>query len=351
MDATQRKALQSILLCRTEAMGGRRYRCGHCQKDHFAWHSCNHRLCPVCGGAGTAAWVAAKLEERLRVDHYMITFTLPAQLREACLRDPAASYKHFFAFAAKAIKDVLKQPRHLSGQCGFYGMLQTWRQDMGLHPHIHFIIPAVALGSHGRLNYPRRRGWLARGDVFAARLRTLLSTALVRENILPRQQLEGLRTIKWNCDVAHFGDGANAIKYIGAYLHKGPICDSRILEADERSVTIAVKDRTTGKTRPLMIEGADFVRRYLQHALPHGFHRLRYFGFLHPRARATLAAIRARLGGPVRKHLPPAEPAEPPVLLCPHCRRPMVLIGHRSRAPPHQRVIHRLWNRKPRVAA
>ena len=347
----QRKALQSILLCRTEPMGGRRYRCEHCRRDHFAWHSCNHRLCPRCGAAETADWVAAKLENLLPVDHYMVTFTLPVELRELCHRQAEVFYKLFFACSAQAIKDVLKQPRHLGGQCGFFGMLQSWTRELTLHPHIHFIVPAVALAQNGRLKRPKNPGWLARGDVFASRLRTLLLGALGRENPLPAGRINELRAISWNCDVVNFGCGKNAIKYLGAYVRKGPISDCRILGADRQCVTIAVRDRTSGEQKALTIDGVEFVRRYLQHALPTGFHRLRYYGFLHPRARLRLASVRAQL--PVPKEIRPVEatPAEPPPVLCPRCKAPMKLIGKQSRAPPHLRTIRRIWTQIYQAAA
>ena len=352
MTTSQRKTLQSILLCRTEPMGGRRYRCEHCQRDHFAWHSCNHRLCPICGATETAGWVAAKLENRLPVDHYMVTFTLPVELRELCHRQAEVFYKLFFASSAQAIKDVLKQPRHLGGQCGFFGMLQTWTQELKLHPHIHFIIPAVGLARDDSLKRPKSPKWLARGDVFASRLQTLLLGALGRENLLPCDRIKELRGISWNCDVVNFGCGKNAIKYLGTYVRKGPISDSRILGADARSVTIAVRDRASGQQKTVTIDSVEFVRRYLQHTLPTGFHRLRYYGFLHPRAGVRLASIRAQLAVPREVRPMEATPAEPPpAVLCPRCKAPMNLIGQRSRAPPHLRTIQRIWTRTNQAAA
>lgn len=345
MGAEQRKALQSILTCRTEAMGGRSYRCERCARDHFAWHSCNHRLCPVCGSAGNSEWVAGKLAERLPVEHFMVTFTLPSQLREVCRADPRAFLKAFFAASSQAVKDVLRERRHLGGECGFFGMLQTWTQDLRLHPHIHYVVPAVGIGPGGKVRRPRKAGWLARGDVFAARLRTLLLKALVAEGLATEEQAAPLWKTVWNCDVESFGSGENAIKYLGAYVCKGPISDSRILAVGERTVTVSVKDRESGERGSVEIEGAEFVRRYLQHALPAGFHRLRYYGFLHARARGRLEALRALLGA-VRPVEAPAPRPEPPAMRCPRCGEAMLLTGHRSRAPPHLRTIPALWNRK-----
>jgi len=177
----ERKALQSIHQCRTPAMGGRSYRCAHCEGNHFAWHSCNHRLCPVCGSAETREWVAGQLGKRLPVEHFLVTFTLPSDLRTLCRREAKTFLSAFFAASSRAIKDVLRERRHLGGDCGFFGALQTWTQDLRLHPHIHYIVPAVAIDGSGKLKRPKRKGWLARGEVLASRMRTLLLRSLEKE--------------------------------------------------------------------------------------------------------------------------------------------------------------------------
>jgi predicted RNA-binding Zn-ribbon protein involved in translation (DUF1610 family) len=349
----QRYALQSILLCRTEAMGGHRFRCTSCRHEHFAWHSCNHRLCPRCGAADTAAWVARKLEERLPVDYYLVTFTLPAQLRPLCLSRGAEFYRLFFRCSSQAIKDVLADPRHLGGQCGFMGMFQSWRQDLLLHPHIHFIVPGIGLGKDGKLLKLKRKNWLARGEVFAARLRSLLLHELQRTESMASREAGRLWAIKWNCDVQGFGNGENALKYLGRYIFKGPISDTRIHKIGKRSVWIRVKDRKSRSYYSVEVEGVEFVRRYLLHALPSGFHRIRYYGFLHARGREKLNQIRRQLGATAADRLSGQEKtvsSEPPRYTCPHCGNAMISIEHRSRAPPWQRRIPELWKTRAQAA-
>jgi len=349
----QRHALQSILLCRTEAMGGHRYRCTHCRHEHFAWHSCNHRLCPRCGAADTAAWVARKLEARLPVDHYLVTFTLPAQLRPLCRAVGAVLYRLFFRAASHAIKDVLADPRHLGGQSGFMGMFQSWRQDLRLHPHIHFIVPGIGLDRDGKLLRLKRKNWLARGEVFARRLQSLLLGALREKGLLDAGQIRALWKTTWNCDVQNFGNGENALKYLGRYVFKGPVSDTRIHKISSKSVWIRVKDRKTRSWQSVEIEGVEFVRRYLMHALPSGFHRVRYYGFLHSRSREKLKLIRRQLAvadnAPETGREKPATP-EPPTYTCPRCGNTMIHIEHRSRAPPWQRRIPQLWHTRPQAA-
>lgn len=353
MRVEERKALQSILHCRTPVMGGRSYRCTHCDKDHFAWHSCNHRLCPRCGSSGTQAWVADRLQERLRVEHFMVTFTLPAQLRGLCRYKAKAFLSAFFACSAQAIKDVLQDPRQLGGSCGFIGSLQTWTQDLRLHPHIHYIVPAVGLDAKGKLKRLKKAGWLARGEVFAGRLKTLLIKALEKETLLSSSLSRKLWAIKWNCDVESFGEGSNAIKYLGGYVCKGPLCDSRIRSADADRICISVKNRKSGSFETRDIKPVEFVRRYLQHALPRGFHAIRYHGFMHPRAKAQLAAIRRQLGlklaAAKKKETRGKDDAVP--MRCPRCGKPMEMTAQLSRAPPWERSIPKIWARRERAAA
>jgi hypothetical protein len=282
----------------------------------------------------------------------MVTFTLPSQLRGLCRYHAAAFLKLFYSCSAQAIKDVLKESRRLGGECGFIGFLQTWTQELELHPHIHYIVPGVGIDGNFKARHPKDPRWLAYGSVFAKRLRTHLLKALKREGLVPSCGLDLLWRKKWNCDVKNFGDGANAIKYLGGYARRGPISDSRILEVRGGFVTISVSNRHTDRMEARRIEGVEFVRRYLQHALPAGFHSVRYHGFLHPRSTAKLAAIREQLGVRLAaKSNKPESPDPPPPALCPRCRRPLEMTAQLSRAPPWERSIPKIWLRRQKVAA
>lgn len=337
-------------------MGGHRHRCEHCRKDHHVWHSCNHRLCSTCGAGDTADWVAKALEKRLPVNYFMVTFTLPAQLRLLCRYAPRQFYKAFFDCAAQAIRDVLATEKNLGEgvETGFFGMLQTWRQDLLLHPHIHFIVPGIGLNPKGKIAHLPDPEWLAYGSVFAHRLRTHLLKRIANENLMDRSSIEPLWKINWNCDVENFGDGENALKYLGGYVSNGPISDARIVKSSQTHVWIAVKDRDAGTTETISIEGVDFVKRYLQHALPPRFHRLRYYGFLHGRSKKKLARVRSQLeaqGIVVPKLAIPTKPKAPAIHRCPNCREPMTATGHRSRAPPGSKIIRKIWKRRFPTAA
>ena len=345
----QRKALQAILQCRTESMGGHKCYCTQCQEYHFFYHSCNHRNCPICGAQDTAAWVEQRLKQALPLPHYMITLTLPAQLRPLCRNVPEKIYPLFFRCAAQAIKDILANPRYLGITAGFFGVLQTWQQNLTLHPHIHFVVPAGGLAPDGTLIIAKKQ-WLVWGGVFAKRLKNLLLTELKQQSIAKQTIINACWKIDWNADVENFGNGHNAIKYLGRYIYKSAISDSRIKRVDDTHVTFTVKDRKTGKIKHIRITGEEFLLRYFTHVLPSKIHRIRYYGFMHPRAKATLTQIQTLLKAtPLRETPDQAEPSTPR-LKCPKCGNPMAIIEHRPRAPPDKRNLSWIWKSTQKVA-
>ena len=334
-----RKALQDILQCRTEAMGARRFQCGHCGHVHFAWHSCHHRLCPRCGAADNAAWIEKLLKQLLPVPYFMVTFTLPAHLREHVYGRPELFHRLFFTAASQALKQILADPKHTGfHQCGFFGLLQTWTQDMLYHPHIHFIVPGIGLDPKGRLHPLRSRRFLVYAQVLADRCRTLMLLALQSGALLPADSIEALWKIDWVTDVQAAGSGHHAVKYLGQYVHRSVISDSRIASVNTDLVTILVKQRECENYRPIRLQPLEFIRRYLLHVLPARFHRIRYYGFLHPRARPTLQLLQTLLDAaiPGSNSLLPMPPGDTSVG-CPHCGYPMTLTSHLPRAPPYLR--------------
>ncbi len=153
LNPNQRWLLQSILQCRTEAMGGHKFVCADCRHTHFVWHSCNHRLCPQCGATQTQHWVGDNIAKTLPVDYFMITFTLPCQLHHLCHNAPDQFYRLFFKTASSSIKDILKDPKHAGVKPGFFGVFQSWQQSMLIHPHIHFSLYSATRYSNFLLNF------------------------------------------------------------------------------------------------------------------------------------------------------------------------------------------------------
>ena len=335
----QRKALQAILLCRTSALGGHCYACPECGAEHFAYHSCNHRLCPQCGTADTQQWVAKQLEKLLPVPYFMVTFTLPEQLRPILLGSPQA-IELFFKCSSQALHDLLADPRRTGfTRNGFFGVYQSWRQDMGYHPHIHYIVPAVGLNMDAELRHLKNPQWLLPAKPLAARLRTLLTHALLDSEQIGQPLFRELVKMDWNVSVDPAGSGENAVKYLGNYVQRSVISDQRILAIEGDQVRILVKNRSTGKYEPHTLAGVEFIRRYLLHTLPKGFHRIRYHGFLHARGKSRLQWLQRLLDVRIRRVASAVrQPARN--YLCHRCGTAMEPIRRLARAPPAQRNEH-----------
>lgn len=332
----QRSALQAILQCRTSALGGHRYGCA-CGHSHYAWHSCNHRLCPQCGGAGTADWVDKQLGKLLPVPYFMVTFTLPDALRPV-LRQ-RAGMEAFFQCSAQALTELLADPKRTGfTRSGFFGIYQSWRQDMGYHPHIHYIVPGVGLDAEDRAVHLKNPKFLLYAQALANRLRTLLANRLLEENLIERPHFRALVKRPWNASVDPAGSGENAVKYLGKYVQKSVIGDNRILGIEGEHVRIRIRNRDTQQNGTRLLEGVEFIRRFLLHALPSGFHRIRYRGYLHARAKRSLQWLQVQLDARLRKREQPT-PAGPP-LTCPRCGSPLHRTGKMARAPPMHRNHH-----------
>ena len=335
----QRKALQAIFQCRTAALGGRCYACADCGNEHFAYHSCNHRLCPQCGAADTQEWVDKQLGKLLPVPYFMVTFTLPEQLRPVMLGSRQA-IDLFFQCSSQALHDLLADPKRTGfARNGFFGVYQSWRQDMGYHPHVHYIVPAVGLDAEGALKHLKNQKWLLPAQPLATRLRTLLVNQLLDDALIDQGLFEELVKIDWNASVDPAGRGENAVKYLGKYVQRSVISNHRVLKIEGEHVYIRIKDRTTGRYQERKLTGVEFVRRYLLHVLPSGFHRIRYRGFLHARGKPAFQLLQTLLDARIGKPAHTARRAQREYL-CPRCAVAMQPTQSLARAPPAQRNRH-----------
>lgn len=334
----QRKALQAMLQCRTPALGGHRYACS-CGQTHHAFHSCNHRLCPQCGAADTTEWVHKQMGKLLPVPYFMVTFTLPEQLRPIMLGNRAAM-ELFFKCSSQALRELLADPKRTGfARSGFFGVFQSWAQDMVYHPHIHYIVPGVGLTEDDQLKHLGRPDFLIYAKPFAIRLRTLLVNQLFDSGLIDKPLFWRLVKMDWNASVDPAGSGANAVKYLGKYVQRSVISDSRVLAIEGDQVRIRIKNRDTDAYEPRTMSGLEFIRRYLLHALPTRFHRIRYRGFLHARGKPKLQWLQLLLGARILNAGDAPKPAHSGYL-CPRCGTPMQRTHRHARAPPAARNEH-----------
>jgi hypothetical protein len=346
MGEAQRRAVWAITHCRTAEMGGHLHACGSCGTREFHFHSCNHRSCPQCGKDATAQWIQRELGKRVGAPYFMVTFTLPEELRPLFFTPQAKDiYQLFFAAASSALADTLANPQWLGARTsGFTMILHTWNQRLHFHPHIHCIVPGAGIDAAGRVVTVKHAKYLvdesALRTVFRGRFRDGLAD-LAKEHPLPGIDPAVWR-IDWGVHLKAFGSGENIIKYLGRYVCRTAIGDSRIVSITDTHVSFRWKDRANGGAQNIdTIEGAEFVKRYLRHVLPRGMRAVRYFGFCHPAAKVKRERIAFHTGQSLLIGAAVVAAEKPPhVVSCPCCGEPMKKLlrllpaWSPSRAPP-----------------
>lgn len=352
----QRRALSDIAACRTTALGGRVFACDECGHRKIVYNSCGNRHCPQCQAAARAEWLDRRMDELLPVAYFHVVFTLPHQLGPVALQNPRVVYGILFRAAAETLLE-LGQTR-FAARFGFLAVLHTWGQTLEHHPHLHLIVPdgGIALDSSRWVRLKGRRFFLpvrVLRLVFRAKILDCLRRAFLRGRLSfhgrlarlaqerdLRRLLASTKRKPWAIHVKPpFGGPEVALKYVARYTHRVAISDRRLLSIEDNKVRFSYKDYAHGGSqREMTLDAAEFLRRFLQHVLPKGFVRIRYYGFLANRRRGELLALaRSLLQAP-----PPGcpdEPAEPRPQLCPHCQRGRMLLVETIEAPPVCGVI------------
>ena len=340
---SHRAALVALASCRTEALGGHVYTCANCATTRYSYHSCKNRHCPTCQQEATQAWLAHQQELLLPVPHFLLTFTLPAALRELARSHQHLLYNLLFRNSAAALQQLAHDPRFLGGQIGMLGVLQTWTRDLRFHPHVHYLVPAVGLRADRRICQPHNPAFLvpvkALGMLFRAKMRaSLRQTELYRQ--IPKESWQQA----WVVDCRAVGSGAAALKYLAPYILRVALSNKSIVSVRDERVTFRYRESKTKQVRLCTLPVFAFIQRFLQHILPKGFVKVRYYGLFSRRERAVLNRIREQLLAQAGNI--PSSPVPQPVLcpvkavdsmVCPVCGQPMQLsevLPCRSRAPP-----------------
>ncbi len=348
-----RQVLTRILACRTPALGGELYSCPHCGTYHYTYHSCNDRHCPLCGQTDADDWLANHAGLLLPVPYFLVTFTLPEPLRGWVRSHPAQGLNALFATSAQALQDLAQNPRRLGASLGMLGVLHTWSRTLIYHPHVHYLVPAGGLSLDLRQWIPSRPKFLVHVHPLADHCRTLFRQHLERDapealDLLPHRVWK----TRWVVHCQPAGSGHHALRYLSRYVFKTATGNRPLQRLPDGRVRWPYRDSHTARPAHLDLEPHELIRRFLQHVLPKGFHRVRRFGWLHPAARVKLNRVRALLDQ--KPILTPAEQAawqppqivlEPPEPLpprdsgpaCPHCQRPMERLG--SWRPSQPRLL------------
>jgi hypothetical protein len=328
----QHAAVRAIRRCRTPALGGQLFRCA-CGREHFAYHSCNHRACPRCGRDDATAWLAQQRTRLLPVPYFLVTLTVPEQLREVIRAAMTLWSGALLREGAGAVQDLAADPKHLGAEVGLTAVLQTWTRDLRYHPHVHLLVPGGGLTTDGlrwlRVKDPQ---FLLPQVKLAARFKGRLKAWLQAEHPeLSARVPAKVWRVKWVADIQAVGSGEAALQYLAAYLCRPPLHESQLESAAARRVTFRYR-ANGGELQRCTVSAPEFLRRVLQHVLPKGFQRVRHYGWLGAAAAAKRARIAALLDW--KPPAPPTEPRPAPPPTCPACGKVMCLIGELARQPP-----------------
>ncbi len=317
LNADHYRAVRRVLACRTPALGGRLYECRGCKSKQYAYHSCNHRSCPQCGALDQQIWTAKQEARLLPVPYFMVTFTIPAELRTLCFIHPEILYPLLLRQSAAALQDVIAT-KYKGARLGFTSVLHTWGRQIQHHPHIHVIVPGVAFHpKHHSLHHPPKDDFLIHYQPLAARFRSCIHSTLKNEypeiyQKLTRDQRRVLSPAKtWNVQLQHAGSGRTALRYLARYVQRSAFSAKRLIGYDKQgNVLLRWTSSTTGKTDVMALHPHEFIRRWLLHVLPKGLTRVRHYGYLASAAGKTRLRIRALLGeiGEPAPNLPEPKP-------------------------------------------
>jgi hypothetical protein len=302
--------MQAIEACRTPLLGGVVEWCDQCQYAHIRFRSCRNRHCPKCQGAARAQWLAQRTAELLPTEYFHVVFTLPAPIAAIAFYNQEAVYHMLFRIVAETLLSITADPQRLGVESGFFAILHTWGQNLHFHPHLHCVVPGGGLSPDHDRWIAGRPKFLLPVKVLSARFRRLLLQALAKAHaegelhffgdLLPlcdpiafARYLAPLEHKKWVVYAKPpFGGPQHVLEYLGRYTHRVAISNRRLLALENGQVSFAWKDyRDAGKSKVMTVPAGEFIRRFLQHVVPPGLQRIRYYGFLancHRKAKLTL---------------------------------------------------------------
>lgn len=329
------QAMLAIERCRTQALGGQVYGCTSCQEFRYSYHSCRNRHCPKCQHEQTQAWLAIQRELLLPVPYFMLTFTLPAELRELARCNQKLIYTLLFHASSEATQKLARDPRYIGGQIGLVGVLHTWTRDLFFHPHVHYLSPGGGLSANGQVWLPARNHFFLPVKALSKLFRAAFRRGL-QKTLLFAQIPEQVWRKDWVVHCKPVGNGQAALKYLAPYIHRVAISNRRLISMEHRGsieasqVTFQYRASDTGQLKHSTLSVESFLHRFLQHVLPHGFVKVRYYGFFGATLRSRLALIQKQFGHDFDPH-PLDEVCQDTTqtqsqqkILCPKCGMPML---------------------------
>ena len=326
----QMKVMSAVERCRTAALGGHVEQCEDCRNTRIAYNSCRNRHCPKCQGVAARNWLANRQAELLPIDYFHVVFTLPAPIADIAFQNKAVIYGLLFKASAQTMLTIAADPKHLGATIGITSVLHTWGSAMTHHPHVHMIVPGGGISVDGTKWVSCRPSFFLPVRVLSRLFRRLFLAMLIaahdegrleffgdHQKLANRQAFEAflkpLHKAEWVVYAKRpFGGPNQVLTYLSRYTHRVAISNSRLISADDSSVTFKVKDYRIdgpGRFKTMTLPSAEFIRRFLIHVLPKGFHRIRHYGLLANGNRAAnIAKARKLLAVPDPHEQSPDQP-------------------------------------------
>lgn len=318
------QALLAMQHCRSRMASQLLAACPDCAEQRLIPHSCGHRLCPHCQHFENERWLERQRQLQVPAEYFLLTFTLPGELRPLAFRQPKGVFAALFTAAWATVQTFCRNDRQLKGEAGAVAVLHTHSRRLDLHPHVHLVMPGASLDARSR-RWRTKTGYLFNHKALAKVFRGKLLAALKHEGLTLPARLPQT----WVVDCKSVGNGDKALVYLGRYLYRGVIREADILSCDHDhsgQVSFRYRDSQSGETRIRTLPGADFLHLLLQHVLPKGLRRARNYGFLHPNKKGLIALLHLVLRIVPR---PPLPDKPRPAFLCPCCGKPMRVIRRR----------------------
>lgn len=326
MPLQQKKAINAIIYCRSGEYGVSVYRCDKCGRQHHIGCSCGNRHCPECQYHKSRQWLEKQLARRLPGCHFMLTFTMPEQIRAFCRANQSAVYCAMFKAASGAITKLAKDPRHIGAELtGFTGVLHTWGRLLQYHPHLHFIVPGGGLSADRSQWLPARNAFYLPVRALSKIFRAKFKHEMAQNNLLCQINPEVWK-LDWNVNCQPVGNAEASLKYLAPYVFRVAISNSRIVSFDESTVTFCYRKQGSRRSRKTTLDVFEFIRRFLQHVLPSGFMKVRHYGFMSSNCRVALNRLRLLILASVQPAhcnlstlVPGKEPIVQPKPTCKDC--------------------------------
>ena len=329
---SHKKALFDISACRTPIMGGQVYKCNSCSHYHYSFHSCGNRSCNNCQNNNADEWLNKNNNLLLPVDYFMVTFTLPEELRLFARSNQKLFYNLLFNCSARTLESFSSNLKYIGAKPGYLGVLHTWSRKLSFHPHIHYLITGGGLSVKDNIWIsPHSKKFLfpvkALSLVFKAKFRDQLrkSNPLLFNQIAPR-----VWTKKWIVNSIPVGNGCHAMKYLAQYVFRVAISNNRIIKHQGGFVTFKYKDSKTKVYKLMKLTTEEFIRRFLQHVLPKGFVKIRYFGLFASKNRNLINIVKLLFNSQAITRAARTEKTcttnKSPIIYCPVCGNQMNLF-------------------------